>query len=291
MAHYLSARSLLDLGPDDASVRRGGPVSYVPSAALVVRAGVCATSELFDPTLRGGEDVDLVWRLADAGWDVRYVSSSLVRHLGPNSLVGHLQRRAFYGTTAGPLALRHPGSVAPMSASAWSVAAWCLTATRRPGAALAVQGASIALLAQRLDGLVQQPLAIATRIAGGGTARSAGPALAGLARTWAPALAVALAFRRTRRPAALALLMPALRDWRLQRDVLGGLDPVRYAAFHIADDLAYGTGVWAGCARAGVIEPLVPRIAWRSRVWSTRSLRRSLSPRPRSGTDRSAHGA
>jgi len=255
----------------------GSRLTYVPSAALLVRIAVCTTAELFDPTLRGGEDVDLVWRLNDAGWDVRYEPSGVVHHHGPVALAEHLRRRAFYGTTAGPLARRHPGSLAPMAASGWSVAVWALLAARRPRAALVVLSASTGVLAARLRGLVRRPLAVATRIAGGGTARGALPALGGLARVWSPALVLALLLRPTRRAAALALVLPALRDWAGQRDEL---DPLRYGAFHVADDVAYGAGVWAGCVRAGTAEPLVPRIAWRSRVWSSRSLRRDLSPRP-----------
>ena len=288
-ARYLAVRSPLDLGPNEGLVRRRGPLSYVPSAALIVRAEVSATADLFDPTLRGGEDVDLVWRLADAGWDVRYVPSSIVQHRSPMSLVTHLERRAFYGTTAGPLALRHPGSLEPMTASAWSVVVWGLAASRRPAAALAVLGTSIALLAYRLRGLVRRPVAMATRIAGGGTARSAAPALASLTRAWSPGLVLALAFRRTRRAAALALLAPALRDYRRQRDRLA-LDPVRYVALHLADDVAYGTGVWAGCVRSGTIEPLVPRLTWRSRVWSSRSLRQRLAPEAGRGREPGTSG-
>ena len=272
---YLALRSPLDLGPQEGAVRRRSRIAYGPSAALLVRVGVCTSSELFDAELRGGEDVDLVWRLDEAGWDVRYVPSSVVEHHGPASLAEHLRRRAFYGSTAGTLALRHPGSLAPMSASGWSVATWILAAARRPWAALAVLGVSIAMLARRLRGLVRQPLSVAIRIAGGGTVRSAAPALGGIARAWSPALVVALLFRRTRRLAALVLVVPALRDWLAHRD---RLDPLRYSALHVADDLAYGAGVWAGCVAAGTAEPLVPQIAWRSRVWSSRSLQRNLSP-------------
>jgi mycofactocin system glycosyltransferase len=277
VTRYLTIRSSLDLGSQEGPVRRGSPLSYVPSAALVVRAGVCTTTELFDPALRGGEDVDLVWRLNDAGWDVRYEPAGVVRHHGPATLGAHLRRRAFYGTTAGPLAQRHPGSLAPAAASSWSLAVWVLALARRPAAALAVLGLSIGLLARRLRGLVGQPLQVATRIAGGGTLRGAVPALGGLARAWSPALVGALLFRRTRRLAAMALVLPAVRDW-LELEDRDELDPVRFAALHVADDIAYGSGVWAGCVQAGTVEPLIPRVAWRSRVWSSRELLRALSP-------------
>jgi hypothetical protein len=53
---------------------------------------------------------------------------------------------------------------------------------------------------------------------------------------------------------------------------------VTYAALHAADDVAYGIGVWTGCARERTVRPLVPRLAWRSRVWSSPALRDSLDP-------------
>ena len=137
---------------------------------------------LFDATLRGGEDVDLVWRLADAGWDVRYVPASTVEHDGPATLGEFLARRAFYGTSAAPLARRHPGALAPADVSAWSLAVWLLAAKRRPVLALAALAASIGLLSGRLRGLTADPVAVATRIAGDGTARAAVPALSGLTR-------------------------------------------------------------------------------------------------------------
>ena len=255
-------------------MRPGSPIPFVPSAALLVRADVAAGPDLFDPGLRGGEDVDLVWRLAEAGWDVRFVPASTVTHDGPPSFGSFLIRQAFYGSTAGPLALRHGEALAPVRTSAWSVAVWMLTLARRPALAQAVLATSVAVLAGRLAGLVRDPVAVATRIAGGGTARSAVPALANLVRAWSPALVLGLASRRTRRAAAIALLVPALRDWA---DNPATLDPLRYAALHVADDAAYGAGVWAGCARARTIVPLVPRITWRARVWSSRSLRRSLA--------------
>jgi len=274
VARYQMLRSSLDRGPDEGPVRPGSPIPFVPGAAIVVRADVAAGPELFDPELRGGEDVDLVWRLGGAGWDVRYVPASTVVHDGRAALGPLLARQAFYGTSAGPLALRHGDAVTPLHTSAWSLAAWLLLLARRPVLALAVLAASVAILAHRLEGLVRDPVAVAARIAGGGTARSALPALGNLARAWSPALVLALVPRRTRRAAALALLVPALRDWARAP---GEIDPVRYGALHVADDVAYGMGVWAGCARARTVVPLVPRVSWRARVWSSRSLRRNLA--------------
>ncbi len=270
-------RSSLDRGPQAGLVRPGSRIPFVPSAALVVRVDAATGPDLFDPALRGGEDVDLVWRLAEAGWDVRYVPSSTVAHEGPATLGSFLARRAFYGTTAAPLARRHGDALAPVHVSGWSLAVWTLAWTRRPVLAQAVLAASIAILARRLKGLVRDPVAVATHIAGGGTTRAALPALGALARAWSPAFVIGLAFRRTRRASALALLLPALGDWAADRD---GADPVRATALHVADDVAYGAGVWLGCARERTLVPLVPRISWRSRVWSSGTLRAELRTAP-----------
>jgi mycofactocin system glycosyltransferase len=277
LSRYEAVRSSLDRGPDEGLVRPASPIPFVPSAAILVRSGVVTGPGLFDPGLRGGEDVDLVWRLAQAGWDVRYEPASTVAHDEPASLGSLLARQAFYGATAGPLALRHGDAVTPLHVSAWSLAVWMLALARRPVLAWATLAASVAILADRLGGLVRDPVAVAMRIAAGGTARAAVPSLANLARAWSPALLLGLAFRRTRRAAALALLVPALADWADNPEVL---DPVRYVAFHVADDAAYGAGVWAGSARARTVVPLVPRVSWRARVWSSRSLHATLGGEP-----------
>ena len=284
---YEAFRSSLDRGPAEGPVRRGSPIPYVPSAALLVRVAVAPGSALFDPTLRSGEDVDLVWRLAAAGWDVRYVPRSTVAHDGPATLGDFLARRAFYGMSAAPLSRRHPGALAPLDVSGWSLAVWLLAAQRRPVLALATLATSVGILARRLRGLTGDPIGVATRIAGDGTARAALPALSGLTRAWSPALVAALAFRRTRRAAALGLLVPALADWnRDRRENEKGVElrPGPYLALHVADDAAYGAGVWLGCARERTVAPLLPRVSLRARVWSAQSLRESLSRRGPEGT-------
>jgi hypothetical protein len=247
-------------------------IPYVPSATIVVRRAV-AGERLFDPALRGGEDVDLVWRLHSAGWDVRYVPRSTVVHEGPTALRPWIRRRAFYGTTAGPLARRHPDALAPVTTSAWSAAVWGLTLARRPLLALTTLAASVLILARRLRGLVGEPAKVAATIAGGGTAKSSIPALQGLTRAWAPAFVLGLLVPRTRRAAALALLTPALHAWWTTTTEL---DPARYALLHTVDDVAYGTGVWAGSLQARTIRPLLPRVTLRSRVWSSGALRSEL---------------
>lgn len=102
VGRYAAARSPLDMGEQPCAVTPGNVVSYVPTAALVVRRE--ALGEGFDPGLRYGEDVDLVWRLLDQGHRVIYDPSVVVLHHER-----HVLRRTFrYGTSAAPLAARHP---------------------------------------------------------------------------------------------------------------------------------------------------------------------------------------
>ena len=96
---------LLDMGPHPASVRAGSPVSYVPATTLVVRR--TAVEGGFDESLRYGEDVDLIWRLVEQGWSVRYDPTVLVDH----RCGSRLARRFAYGTSVGPLSRRHPGAL------------------------------------------------------------------------------------------------------------------------------------------------------------------------------------
>jgi mycofactocin system glycosyltransferase len=275
VSQYESVRSSLDRGRTAGLVRPLGPIPYVPSAALVVRRAVADGAHLFDPDLRGGEDVDLVWRLAAAGWDVRYEPAAVVEHDGPTTAEAFVSKRYFYGTTAAPLSRRHPDAMAPLHASAWSLAVWLSALARRPFAALAALVTPVAILARRLRGLVRNPVAVAARIVAGGTVRGALPALRGVVRAWSPLLVLGLTSRRSRRAAASAFLLAALDDWAHNP---GDLDLVSYAALHVADDVAYGLGVWAGCARERTMLPLIPRLAWRSRVWSSGALRDSLGP-------------
>jgi hypothetical protein len=108
---------LLDMGP-------GRNVPYVPSAALIVRTELAH----FDEALRYGEDVDLVWRLLDAGWRVRYEPDVVVAHDERH----RVRRRFRYGTSAAPLRARHPDRMRHVR--------WPRTHTRRVARELGARG-------------------------------------------------------------------------------------------------------------------------------------------------------
>ncbi len=144
------ARSPLDLGDQPARVRAGSRVSYVPGAALVIRVDALDAIGGFDERLRFGEDVDLVWRLDEAGWHCRYDPTATVWHEPRTSWRGRLRQHAGYGTSAAPLALRHPTALSPLHVNGWTAATWSLALLGRGPAAVALGTASSAALVRKL---------------------------------------------------------------------------------------------------------------------------------------------
>jgi mycofactocin system glycosyltransferase len=266
LARYEGASSTLDMGARASIVRPGSRVPYVPGAALVVRRAAAGTG--FAETMRVGEDVDFVWRLAARGWRVRYEPAAAMRHQHRVRLTEWFARRKDYGTSAAILEERHPGTVRPLYVSAWTALAWLAAAAGRPAAGAACTGAGITLLARRLaqvtgeDWLAARTAwPLAARLAGGGTLAAGRPLGSAISRTWWPvALPAALAVRRMRWPLAALVLAPPLLDWLDRRPPL---DPVRYVAARLLDDVGYSLGVWQGCAERRTVQPLLPQLGSR----------------------------
>src|SRR3954447_10266638 len=128
VARYEAVRSSLDLGHREAPVIPYGTVSYVPSAAIICRRTALNEMGGFDETLRAGEDVDLCWRFIEAGARLRYEPIALVGHDHRTQLRGWFTRKAFYGASAAPLSVRHPGKTAPLVISGWTLLVWVLMA-------------------------------------------------------------------------------------------------------------------------------------------------------------------
>ena len=253
LARFEALRSPLDLGPEPASIRARTRVSYVPSACILVRADALRAVGGFDPDLRVGEDVDLVWRLVAAGHIVRYEPSVTVRHDVRPTLTAWLKQRQSYGQSAGPLAKRHQGALAPLGVSGWSAGVWGLLGFGHPVAAVAVAaGTGVALMRK----LPQLPRKAALNLVRYGHLGAGKQIASAIVRVWWPlALLAAIFSKRARRIVLASALIPALLDWRKDRSKL---DPVRYVALRLLDDGAYGFGLWQGSWQARTAEPLVP---------------------------------
>lgn len=267
LARYESARSPLDLGEEQGRITAGTRISYVPAAALVVRADALRAIGGFDETLRNGEDVDMVWRLLDAGHRCRYEPASTVHHRPRTTLSTWARQRLGYGRSAAALDRKHPGAVAPLRVSGWSAAVWALVLARRPIAAVTVAAATIVALRRKLAEL---PSAESVRLAGLGHLYSGRQVASAITRAWWPlALVTAMFVRRARLPLVAAATVPALLDWMADRSSADQTlaDPLRYVAYRLADDVAYGTGVWAGVFEQRSIGALAPKFTnWPGRT-------------------------
>jgi mycofactocin glycosyltransferase len=239
--------SPLDLGDLPARIRAGTRVSYVPGAALLVRTEALDSVGGFDERLRFGEDVDLVWRLDEAGWHCRFDPTVTVWHEPRGSWPERLRQHAGYGTSAAPLAMRHPGALSPIHVNGWTAATWSMALLGHWVPALALAGGSSAALVGKLPGVPPRAsLGLALR----GHLLAGRQFAAAARRVWWPVLAVvAIVSRRGRWWAALAVM-----------------SDVRATP----TDLAYGWGVWVGMLRLRTPAPLLPRLS----AWPGRQSRR-----------------
>jgi mycofactocin system glycosyltransferase len=251
---YEAKHSPLDLGPDAAVVRPGSPVPYLPSTVLAVRRTVFADAGGFDETMRVGEDVDLVWRLLDAGAFIRYEPAAIARHRNRPSWAALARQRFGYGTAAARLDRKHPGDVAPVEIPAPMLLAWSSAALGGPlglGAGVAISANETRKLHANLGGD-----AVDTRVLSLLGHRHAAQWLAhAVRRAWLPLFLVAAPFsKRARRVLGASMLASVVFDDR--RNVLAGF----------LDDSAYCAGVWRGALLTRSFRVLLPRTASRGGV-------------------------
>lgn len=255
IARYEAADSPLDMGPEPAVVFPGTRLSYVPSAALAVRLDAIEAAGGFDEALRYGEDVDLVWRLVDAGGLVRYDPVAVVEHRCRGSLRAFARQRFSYGSSAAELAERHRDDVAPLQLPAPIVASTVgllLGGTRLRALGLLGAAGSTLRLRRTFGSRVEAPEREAVRL----TVLMHGYALRGLVsattRTWAPMFMLA---KRSRRLLFAALVVPALLDWLRRRPAI---DPLTHVGMRAIDHGSYCVGVWSGVLHRRSIAALLP---------------------------------
>jgi mycofactocin glycosyltransferase len=245
IARYEHDHSPLDLGPEPARIRCGTRVGYVPAAALVCRTAAVRELGGFDEALRFGEDVDLVWRLDEAGWRCRYEPLAEVFHAPRPTWRAWVRQRVDYGSSAAPLARRHRGALAPLRISGWSLAAWVLTAIGRPVLGTAVGAGSAAALVAKLPDV---PPRAAFALAGLGNWHAGDQIAGAVRRVWWPIVVIA-----------------ALRSHAARRVLLAALINARHPV-RVVDDIAYSVGVWRGAVKERTLAPLAPAItSWPGR--------------------------
>jgi mycofactocin system glycosyltransferase len=255
LARFEAGSGPLDLGGTASPVGPGARVGYLPAAVLLCRRAALGAG--FDEAMRVGEDVDLVWRVAAAGHPVRYEPRVVVEHETRPEFAGWLAQRFGYGRSGSALAARHPDRLAPVVISRWSVPALLCLAAGRPVRAAGCTALTAAGLWTRLPAGPGRATE-SVRLTGAGL----GWTLLGLAeaaaRPWLPALlAVSTVSGTARRITAVAV---AVRLLRTRHGRSPDQHPLAWAALRVADDLAYGTGVWAGVLRDREPGPVLPKI-------------------------------
>lgn len=258
LGRYEDTRSSLDLGPHPAALRPRSSFAWVSTACVVAR--VEALQDGFDGALRIGEDVDLGWRLVDAGWRVRYEPSVVARHEHREGPIDWFTRKAVYGSGAAALGERHPDYIAPAAFAPWSVALLVLLAAQRKWSVPAASAVTL-VTAFRIGSRLrpaEHPYALGLLLAGNGVVAAVAQAMSLMLRHWWPAAAVAcIVSRRARRAVLAAAVVDVALEYR--RDA-AHLDPVRFAVARRLDDIAYGAGVWSSAVRARSLRSLIPAI-------------------------------
>jgi mycofactocin system glycosyltransferase len=245
----------LDLGDRSASTRPWTRVSYVPSACLVARVADLGAG--FDPTMRCGEDVDLVWRLNETGLRVRHAAEVRVDHDVRPTATAWIARKAFYGTSAAPLAQRHGDRMAPAVMAPSTAVAIAGVLVQRRWSLLAAAIAASVTLAQTWSAVPDLPVGERRRLVQATTSGIAWQTSGLALRHWSPlALALCAGSRRARRAVGVLAVVDGILAHRAARPELG---VVPFTLARRAEHLAYGVGVWSGAARARSPRCLVPK--------------------------------
>jgi mycofactocin system glycosyltransferase len=267
VARYEALRSSLDLGQREAPVVPYGTVSYVPSAAIICRRQALDQVGGFDESLRSGEDVDLCWRFIEAEARLRYEPIALVGHDHRTHLRDWFARKAFYGSSAAPLAIRHPGKTAPLVLSGWTLLVWILLAM---GSGIGYFASTVVALitgrkiAKALNSVDTEPKEVAAVAAQGLWSAALQLSSAICRHYWPIALVAAILFRRCRQVVLVAAVVDGVVDW-IARNGNADDDTQRVGLFAYLllkrlDDIAYGLGLWTGVLRERHLGALKPQI-------------------------------
>ncbi|MGD9619971.1 MAG: mycofactocin biosynthesis glycosyltransferase MftF [Mycolicibacterium sp.] len=274
VARYEAVRSSLDLGGREAPVVPYGQVSYVPSAAIICRRQALIDIGGFDESLAAGEDVDLCWRLNEAGARLRYEPIAMVAHDHRTEFRKWFVRKRFYGEAAAPLAIRHPGKATPLVISGWTLVVWVLVAIGSGlgyFASAAVAAITGHRIAKSLSGVQTEPMEVAVVATQGLWSAATRLAAAICRHYWPIALVGAVLSKRCRRVVLVAAVLDGVFDWvsrsgnrsansGAEDDEVKRVGLVTYFLLKRLDDIAYGLGLWSGVLREHHVGALKPQI-------------------------------
>ncbi len=251
---YEAVMSSLSLGSRELSGSSGDDTFYLPSCNLLVRRDAFIGAGGFNDDMHVGEDVDLTWRLRDAGWTIKYLPAGRVNHEHRSTIRSFMSRRFDYGTSEGMLQLLHPQRhkrmvIPPMLAL---LLALCLLAPAAgwwpllPAALILAADTGLIRTRLRRRGLtIGLPALIAGRM------RALGSLVYYLSyhlvRYYSiPLIVVALVFPLFWVVPAGVLVCAAKVDHAVKKPQQSFIG---FAAIYFLEQIAYGAGVFWGCLR------------------------------------------
>ena len=267
---YEKVKSSLHLGFRPRRSSGNEPFFYLPSCNLLVKRRPFLKLGGFREDLHVGEDVDLSWRLRDAGYQIEYRPFGVVYHKHRNRLKAFCIRRFEYGTSEPILQQLHPERIKqipfPLGAAAfWGIVALALLSAITPflGLAGVVLLADSYLRSQRLKrkeipfrrgtlivAVLRNYLAFLCQIS------------AFVSRyylLWCP-----LIFAVSPVSGVIVLGMHLLTgtvDYSVRR---ADLHLPVFLWYHSLEQLSYQAGVWWGCLRRLRFNPVIPRVVFRT---------------------------
>jgi mycofactocin glycosyltransferase len=262
IGEFESHHSPLDLGSVPAVVRPMSRVSYLPAAVLVCDVQSLRTVGGFDDSIRMGEDVDLVWRFIENGIACRYVPSIECPHRPRSSMRKMLKQRYDYGTSAALLDHRHPRAASPLRAHALLLTAATTVLMGYIYFALILVVPTVAYFVVSLRS-TSIPIGTRSRLAWKGLTSTTRLLARAVMRAWWPLffLSSFVSIRLGVMMTFSAFVPPIVGLVRKKPS-----HPIRYLVMRILEDVAYGTGVWVGAARARSLRCLLPVITVRRSV-------------------------
>jgi glycosyltransferase involved in cell wall biosynthesis len=118
------------LVPEAVAVAPGAPchvllddeiAEHIAGCNMAFRRDVLLAAGGFDPIFRAaGDDVDICWRLQDAGHVIGYSAAALVWHFRRNTVKAYIGQQQGYGKAEALLFGRHPARFNPFGQAKWS---------------------------------------------------------------------------------------------------------------------------------------------------------------------------
>ncbi|MGH2795249.1 MAG: mycofactocin biosynthesis glycosyltransferase MftF [Actinomycetota bacterium] len=258
LKRYEASLSPLNMGEAPARVLQGSQVEFLPSCNVLIRRTAFREVGGFDPDLRFGEDVDLIWRLMSVG-EVRYRPDGIVWHDHRGRLGAFVKNRIRYASAQAVFLSRH-GNRRRLDLPVGLLAGFILAVILSFVSVWFLAAALVGSVVEAIQGLLFGGVERARRVVAG-YASTGYRAMTLVGRQYAiPLAAISAVLYPFWRWAPLGMLIasvcilsPAVIEWLRRRP---RLDPGRFLLAFVIDTLSVGIGTVAGSIKHRTLAPL-----------------------------------